>query len=75
MEIKELVILIKETKKNKKEAERLYSKLWLNGDFNSKTYWSHPTKYSHIQPYLKTIQENTEKLMHYIQDLEDGYDQ
>jgi hypothetical protein len=62
MEIKELALQIKQIKKDKKEEERLFSKIWLDGNYTSRTYWSNPTKYNYIQPHLEAIYKKRKEL-------------
>jgi len=65
MEIKELAQLIKETRKEYKQSQRVCSKIWLDGDYNSRTFYSQPEKWFQLQPFLKITYQNKQKLDSY----------
>ncbi len=65
MEIKELAQLIKETKKEYKQSQRVCSKIWLDGDYNSRTFYSQPEKWFQLQPFLEIAYKNKQKLDSY----------
>lgn len=62
MEIKEFAQLIKEAKKEYKQSQRVFSKIWLDGEYTSRTCFSQPEKWYQIQPIFKIILQNKQKL-------------
>jgi len=53
--IKAMATLLREKKEERKATQRAYSKIYFNGEFNSKTWLKQPEKYLQIKPILNKM--------------------